>query len=94
MGINDLEQDIIKLSRKYNLQPKEVRKIWNYQFKKIMELMRDKEERYSIRVRGLGTFEYNPFAEAKILQNKKQTEDEREILFESSPEDGDRIELD
>lgn len=75
MDIKDLEQDIIKLSRKHNLTQAEVRKIWNYQFKKIMQLATEDKE-YDIKVRGLGTFAYNPFALIKILQNKNKSKDE------------------
>lgn len=71
MDVSDLEQDIIKLSRLHNLTKAEVRKIWNYQFIQIMRHMKEDKE-YSMKVRGLGQFNYNPFAEKIIIERKKQ----------------------
>lgn len=75
MDIRDLEQDVIKLSRKHNLTQAEVKKIWNYQFKRIMQLIKEDKE-YDIKVKGLGTFEFNPYALKKILENKNKEKDE------------------
>lgn len=71
MDVSDLEQDIIKLSRLHNLTKAEVRKIWNYQFIQIMRHMKEDKE-YSMKVRGLGQFNHNPFAEEIVKERKKQ----------------------
>ncbi len=91
MDINDLEQDIIKLARKHNLSKEKVKSIWNYQFKKTMSLIKVAgEDGQDVKLRGLGTVQFLPYKLIKL----KQKRHEREILFESSPKDGDGTELD
>lgn len=85
MDITSLEQEIIRLSRKHNLRPAQIKKIWNYQFSQILNVLR-KDEAFSIKVRGLGTIEYNEYKVKKI----KQKNDEREISIEESSQDGNR----
>ena len=90
MDIADLEQDIIKLARKHNLSKEKVKNIWNYQFKKTMSLIKaSNEDGQDVKLRGLGTIKFLPYKLKKLKQNKH----DREILFESSPKDGDRIEF-
>ena len=91
MDIDDLEQDVIRLSRKHGISKKEVIDIWNYQFKTVMKLIKiADEEGIAAKLRGLGTFEFSEFKLKRIKENKY----EREILSESTPEDGDRNQLD
>ncbi len=84
MDINDLEQDIIKLSRKHNLSQGEIRKIWNYQFQKMMRVMKE-ELRVSCKVRGLGTFYFSEAKYKKINQNNN----DKIHRIETPPENGD-----
>jgi hypothetical protein len=94
MDINDLEQEIIKLSRKHNIPQSEVKKIWNYQFKEVMRTIKVNEDNgCNFKLRGLGIIQFLPYKLEKIKQIK-QKKYEREILSESSPKDGDRIEND
>lgn len=88
MDINDLNQEIIKLSRKHNLTQEEIKVIWNYQFKKIMKLIKENRS-CDIKVRGLGTFKFNKYKDIKITELINKKKDEREIYVESSPKDGD-----
>ncbi len=71
MNVDDLEQDIIKLSRKHNLPPGTIRKIWNYQFQKMMKIMKE-EFRVSCKVRGLGTFYFSEAKYNKIIKNTNE----------------------
>lgn len=85
MDITSLEQEIIRLSRKHNLRPAQIKKIWNYQFSQILKEIRKGKE-VEIKIRGLGTIKYDIFKINKI----KQKNDEREISIEESSQDGNR----
>ena len=74
MDIDDLDSEITKLARLHNLPKAEVRKIYNLQWKRIMFFMKQ-DQRYDIKVRGFGQFNYNPYAE-KIVVERKQKKNE------------------
>jgi hypothetical protein len=75
MEIDDFKSEIIKLARKFNLEPSQIKAIYSHQFKLIANKIRKDfekpiDERQSIRVQGLGTFNFNPYIAKKINEYK------------------------
>jgi hypothetical protein len=92
MEMKQFESEFVKLARKHNLTVAQVKKIYSHQFKLIMDAVRQDynkpiEQRRSIKVRGLGTFEFNPYLAQKLEQLKKEKNDTDEIHAETNPED-------
>lgn len=76
MDIDNLEQDIIKLSRKHNIPPDEVRKIWNYQFKGVMKKIKEnvEDEEIEFKLRGLGIIQFSKYKCKRVKENKENKE--------------------
>jgi undecaprenyl pyrophosphate synthase len=95
MDLKMLHSDFVRLARKHDLTIAQVKLIYSYQFKLIMNKIHEDfekpiEERDDIKMRGLGTLKFNPYL-AKRITEKKQEKYEREILrVKKASEDGDR----
>jgi len=94
--MNDfLKNKIKELALKHKLTQTQILEIFYSQFKHAAAVIsedsvKEIENRRSIKIQGLCTFEYNPFRSKKILK-LKQEKDARQNMVETSPEDGERI---
>lgn len=89
------QKEVRALAIKHNISDKEVIKIYFEQFKLIKKVIsldskKDIEERRTVKVLGLGKFEFNPFAAKKLTEIKKKNDERKISPSQSSPENGDR----
>ena len=90
--MNDfLKPKIKELALKYGLTQSEVIDVFYSQFKYVADVIskdsdKDFSERRSIKIRGLGTFQYNE-KKAKKLTHIKKEKNERENMVETSSQD-------
>ena len=85
-------KEIWQLSVKHNITFDKVVDIYFDQFSFVAKSIRN-NEKTTIKLKGLGKFVYNERLAMKLTE-LKQLKNEREILSESSPEDGDGIKPD
>lgn len=94
--MNDFLKDKIKeLALKHKLTQTQVLEVFYSQFKHVRNVMvgdstKEINCKRSVKIKGLCTFEYNPFRGKKLLK-LKQEKDARKNMVKSSPEDGERI---
>lgn len=89
---------LLELSRKHGYSVEQIIKMYRSQFQVVEKQIAEDsvkpiDQRQSIKLRGLGTFKYNPYIAEKITEQKR-LKDEREIFFKAAPEDGDGTQSD
>lgn len=92
--MNDfLKPKIKELAKEHNLTQSQIIDIFYSQFRYVSKTMcgdqkKDFTERRSIKIKGIGTFDYK-IKKAEIITKIKKEYDARKNLAQSSPEDGE-----
>lgn len=89
---NFLKPKIKELALKHKLTQTQINDIFYSQFKHAAKVISEdsalpEENRRSIKIKGLGTFQYNMFKAKKMTKVKKEKENARKNMVEASSQD-------